>query len=203
MSEEAVHKMTKRQLQAIETKKKIYNAAIHVINEKGFSNASIEDITTCADVSKGSFYTYFESKEALVFYTFQQSDEVYEKALSKVKDKDFLSMITQFVKISYKEYELRGKGIIRAMVSNYFTFPDYNFYSEDRDLLKCLTIIVETGKQQGVLDVQTSTSQYVNLFLSTLVGTEVMWCLDETDSSLTDMIVQAVMVTAKGMTVKE
>lgn len=191
--------MTRRQLQAIETKNKIYNAAIAVINEKGFTNASIEDITSRADVSKGSFYTYFESKEALVFYTFQQSDEVYEWAFSQVKDKDFLSMIMQFVKISYQEYEKRGKGIIKAMVSNYFTFPDYNFYSGDRDLLKCLDLIIEQGKQQGVLDPETKNSQYVRLILSTLVGTEVMWCLDEQDSSLADMIVNAVMVTARGM----
>ncbi|MGI6110559.1 MAG: TetR/AcrR family transcriptional regulator [Eubacteriaceae bacterium] len=199
MEENHAAKMTRRQLQAIETKNKIYNAAIAVINEKGFTNASIEDITSRADVSKGSFYTYFESKEALVFYTFQQSDEVYEWAFSQVKDKDFLSMIMQFVKISYQEYEKRGKGIIKAMVSNYFTFPDYNFYSGDRDLLKCLDLIIEQGKQQGVLDPETKNSQYVRLILSTLVGTEVMWCLDEQDSSLADMIVNAVMVTARGM----
>jgi AcrR family transcriptional regulator len=199
LEENHAAKMTRRQLQAIETKNKIYNAAIAVINEKGFTNASIEDITSRADVSKGSFYTYFESKEALVFYTFQQSDEVYEWAFSQVKDKDFLSMIMQFVKISYQEYEKRGKGIIKAMVSNYFTFPDYNFYSGDRDLLKCLDLIIEQGKQQGVLDPETKNSQYVRLILSTLVGTEVMWCLDEQDSSLADMIVNAVMVTARGM----
>ena len=46
-------RLTKRQLQAIETKKKIYDAAVQVINEKGFGNVSIEDITTRANVAKG------------------------------------------------------------------------------------------------------------------------------------------------------
>ena len=191
--------MTKRQLQALETKNKIYNAAIAIINEKGFNNISIEDITTYANVAKGSFYTYFESKEALVFYTFKQSDEVYEKAFQKVKDKDFLSRIVHFIKISYKEYEKRGKGIIKAMVSNYFTFPDYNFYSKDRDLLKCLNKLIEQGKEQAVLDEDIPTYKYVNLILSTLVGVEVMWCIDDQGSSLSDMIAEAVHVTAMGM----
>jgi len=192
-------KMTKRQLQALETKNKIYNAAIAIINEKGFNNVSIEDITTYANVAKGSFYTYFESKEALVFYTFKQSDEVYEKAFKKVKDTDFLSRIVHFIKISYKEYEKRGKGIIKAMVSNYFTFPDYNFYSKDRDLLKCLNKLIEQGKAQNVLDQAIPTYKYVNLIMSTLVGVEVMWCIDDQGSSLSDMIAEAVQITAMGM----
>lgn len=192
-------KLTKRQLQAIETKNKIYNAAVAVINEKGFTNVSIEDITNYANVAKGSFYTYFESKESIVFYTFQQSDEVYIEAFEQIQGKDFLSMITCFVSISYTEYEKRGKGIIKAMVSNYFTFPDYNFYSEDRNLLKCLSLIVEKGKEQGYLEEEKPTVDYVNLLLSTLIGVEVMWCLDDKGQSLADMIAEAISVTAKGM----
>lgn len=192
-------KLTNRQLQALETKNKIYHAAVTVINEKGFHNTSIEDITSYADVAKGSFYTYFESKEAIVFYTFQQSDEMYEKAFAQIKDEDFLDMMIHFVKISYKEYEKRGKGIIKAIVSSYFTFIDYNFYSEDRDLLKCLNLIVERGKEQGVLDTQIPAGRYVSLLLSTLVGVEVMWCLDDQGSSLSDMIADAVRITTEGM----
>lgn len=192
-------RLTSRQLQALETKNKIYQAAVTVINEKGFQNTSIEDITSYADVAKGSFYTYFESKEAIVFYTFQQSDEMYEKAFAQIKDEDFLDMVVHFVKISYKEYEKRGKGIIKAIVSGYFTFTDYNFYSEDRDLLKCLNRIIEKGKEQGVLDVEIPTGRYVNLLLSALVGVEVMWCLDDQGNSLSDMIADAVRITTRGM----
>lgn len=199
MSDDKAVRMTKRQMQAIETKNKIYNAAIAVINEKDFHNVSIEDITNYANVAKGSFYTYFESKEALVFYTFQQSDEMYGKAFAKVKEEDFFSMILHFVQISYKEYEKRGKGIIKAIVSNYFTFTDCNFYSEDRDLLKYLNRIVERGKAENVLDDQVSTKKYVKLLLSTLVGVEVMWCLDDQGNSLSDMITEAIRVTAEGM----
>ena len=81
-------RLTKRQLQAIETKKKIYDAAVQVINEKGFGNVSIEDITTRANVAKGSFYTYFTSKEDLLFDTFRQSDAVYAQAFAQVQDED-------------------------------------------------------------------------------------------------------------------
>lgn len=199
LEEENGSKLTNRQLQALETKNKIYNAAVTVINEKGFHNTSIEDITSYADVAKGSFYTHFESKEAIVFYTFQQSDEMYNKAFAQIKDEDFLDMMIHFVKISYTEYEKRGKGIIKAIVSSYFTFTDYNFYSKDRDLMKCLNKIIEKGKEQEVLDIHIPTDRYVNLLLSTLVGVEVMWCLDDQGNSLADMIADAVRITTVGM----
>lgn len=191
--------MTKRQLQAIETKNRIYNAALEVINEKGFNNVSIEDITNRAEVAKGSFYTYFESKEALLFETFRQSDEIYEKAFAELGDEMFLNKIVHFVKISYEQYEKRGKGIIKAIVANYFTFPDNTFYGEDRALLKCLKEIVEIGKSEKALSGKVMTSKYVSQLLSTLIGIEVMWCIDDQGMNLADMASGAIEVTARGM----
>lgn len=192
-------RMTKRQLQAVETKNKIYAAALREINEKGFGSVSIEDITTAANVAKGTFYTHFESKEALVLYTFTQSDEIYRQAYEQVAGLDFLEMVTRFVRISYTEYEKRGKGIIKAMISNYFTLPGYNFYGRDRSLLQCLGKIVESGKAEGALDAAAPTDWYVGMLLSTMVGVEVMWCFDEQERRLADMIQEAVRVTAAGL----
>lgn len=192
-------KGTRRQIQAMETKNKIYNAAIKKINEKGFNNVSIEDITAEANVAKGTFYTHFESKEAVVFYTYKNSDEVYKQAYEQVKHLDFYSMVTQFARISYIEYEKRGKGIIEAMITNYFAKPGYNVYGKDRALLKCLGAIVESGKKEEVLDTAISTDKYVDILLSTLVGVEVLWCFESQTVSLSDMIEAAICVTAKGM----
>ncbi|MCD8084262.1 MAG: TetR/AcrR family transcriptional regulator [Clostridiales bacterium] len=197
LSEE--HHMTKRQLQAIETRNRIYNAAVEIINEKGFNNVSIEDITIRANVAKGSFYTHFDSKEALVFYTFQQSDIVYEKAYRQICGLRFLPMIRKFVRISYQEYEKRGKGIIRAIISNYFSFPDYNFYNDDRSLLKCLSSIIEKGKTDGDLAVEKPTRDYVNVILSTLIGVETLWCFDDQGRSLADLIEETIAIVANGM----
>ena len=113
-------KLTKRQQQALETEARIYKAATEVINEKGLNNTSIEDITTRAGVAQGSFYTYFKSKEDVVLYTFQNADNVYERAFEKIPAKGFVERIVTFAKISSQEYEKNGKGIIKAFTSLYF-----------------------------------------------------------------------------------
>jgi AcrR family transcriptional regulator len=47
------------------TLRKILDAARHEFGERGFSDSSIVGITQRAGVALGTFYTYFESKEAL------------------------------------------------------------------------------------------------------------------------------------------
>ena len=49
-----------------ENKNKIIEVALKLINEKGFDNVSISEITKEAGVSKGAFYIHFESKEDLI-----------------------------------------------------------------------------------------------------------------------------------------
>lgn len=196
-------KMTKRQLQALNTKNKIYESAVTIINDKGFNNTTIEDIAQHAHVAKGSFYTYFDSKEALILYTFQQSDDIYEKAFEQVDGKDFLSSMLAFVKLSYGQYEKRGKGIMKAFISNYFTFPEYDFYGDERGLVRCLHKFVELGKKEGLLRRETPSNQYVSILISALVGVEVMWCMDVEDHSLMDMAVNVVETTLKGMIIRE
>ncbi len=44
----------------------ILNSALKLFLEKGFSATSVEEITKLAGISKGSFYTYFHSKESLL-----------------------------------------------------------------------------------------------------------------------------------------
>ena len=121
------------------------------------------------------------------------------RPISRFRKLSFLPMITQFVRLSYPEYEKRGKGIIRAMVSSYFTQNDQEYYGDDRVLLQCLRGIVDRGKQDGLLDERISTNEYAHILLSTMIGVEILWCFDKQGRSLADMMEQAVRVTARGM----
>jgi AcrR family transcriptional regulator len=47
-------------------KERIYAAALELFEEKGFDQTSIEEITERADVARGTFFTHFHNKDALV-----------------------------------------------------------------------------------------------------------------------------------------
>ena len=68
-----------------ENKNKIIDVALKLINEKGFDNVSVSEITKEAGVSKGAFYIHFESKEDLLekqmrmFYDEFKLDDTHSK----------------------------------------------------------------------------------------------------------------------------
>lgn len=59
-------KLGKRKMQAIETRKKIYESADQLFKKFGFNNVSVDSIVEMAGVSKGSFYVHFDSKNSLI-----------------------------------------------------------------------------------------------------------------------------------------
>lgn len=63
------------------TLNQLLNAAIKVFYEKGYSNASINDITNEADVATGTFYVYFDSKETLYRFLLLQCSHMIRKNL--------------------------------------------------------------------------------------------------------------------------
>ncbi|NLK37760.1 MAG: TetR/AcrR family transcriptional regulator [Epulopiscium sp.] len=61
-----VKKIDKRKAQGAETKKKLYEVAERLYQERNVSEVSIEDITNEVGITKGGFYVHFESKDALI-----------------------------------------------------------------------------------------------------------------------------------------
>src|ERR1035437_7115873 len=55
--------MGRRQRRAAETRLRLFRCALELFAERGFSSVTVEDITEAADVGKGTFFNYFESKD--------------------------------------------------------------------------------------------------------------------------------------------
>ncbi len=59
-------KPSRSQKRSIATRRKLLAAARSVFSEKGFDLTRIDDITERADVGKGTFYNYYQTKEELI-----------------------------------------------------------------------------------------------------------------------------------------
>lgn len=62
-------------------REEIISAAQKLIIQKGYRKTSVEDITKEAGIAKGSFYTYFKSKDSLMESIFSEKIEVLSKGL--------------------------------------------------------------------------------------------------------------------------
>lgn len=112
---ENINKMNKREIQSIETRKKIIAAGDKAFAKKGMSNTQIKDICDEAGVSIGTFYHYFENKDDLIVKRFWEFDEPY----TKLSDTDFATedAIKNIVDFSlYFAREAFNKGKKDAMI---------------------------------------------------------------------------------------
>src|ERR1019366_7028023 len=57
------HGMGRRERRAAETRLRLFRTALQLFADRGLSNVTVEDITEAADVGKGTFFNYFESKD--------------------------------------------------------------------------------------------------------------------------------------------
>lgn len=70
-----------------ETRERLLDAALRLMAERGMAGVAINEITEAADVGFGSFYNYFESKEAIYDALIKQVFEDFGDALDRlVKD---------------------------------------------------------------------------------------------------------------------
>ena len=60
------------EMREVGKKELIVSSAKKVILEKGYKNVSVEDITNEAGIAKGSFYTYFKSKNLVIDYILEE-----------------------------------------------------------------------------------------------------------------------------------
>ena len=76
--------MAKKNLK--KTKSKIVSAAWKLFYEQGYEDTTIEEIIEESGTSKGSFYHYFEGKDALLGSLAYMMDEKYEELEPTIAD---------------------------------------------------------------------------------------------------------------------
>jgi AcrR family transcriptional regulator len=79
----------------IEKKQKIMNIALHLFAEEGYAHTSIDKIATMANISKGLMYTYFHSKDDLLYQIYHTSVQTMASDLfhDNMESEEFVSAI--------------------------------------------------------------------------------------------------------------
>jgi AcrR family transcriptional regulator len=58
--------LSRRERHSAAVRQRLFDAAMRLFADRGFTQTTVEDITNAADVGKGTFFNYFPSKEELL-----------------------------------------------------------------------------------------------------------------------------------------
>jgi AcrR family transcriptional regulator len=95
-----------------ETNKRLLKVARQLFSKKGIYWAKVEDITELADLGKGTFYKYFDSKETIIRVLLEQGLE------------ELLEETNQAVAAAQSDSKILSK-VIEARVNFFLKYPDY------------------------------------------------------------------------------
>lgn len=104
-------------------KRKILEKAFELFRKNGYMDTKVEDITKALGISKGSFYTYFKTKEELLCELLESKKKSEMEKYSKVKiDENPKKTLENFIKERFKSIlELLNNvdiGIMNSFAQN-------------------------------------------------------------------------------------
>ena len=156
------------------TKRKIVAAAWKLFYEQGYDD-TVDDIIRASGTSKGSFYHYFEGKDALLSTLSLLFDEKYEELLAGIDPE-----MDRFDMLLWLNAELF------AMIENtvLVTRGDKHLLDRNRVYYKALRRIAAEGQERGELRSDLPVNEITKLYAVCERALLYDWCICEGDYSL-------------------
>jgi AcrR family transcriptional regulator len=179
--------LTKRQIQAQNTRDLIYRTAIELMEQKGFQNIKVEEICKAAGVSVGSFYNCFKSKNDILSEVFRQIDEYFlNNVFDKLNEGTSVERINSYFEI-YAVYNVE-RGI--EFVKQLYGVHNNLFITKGRYLQTVLKNIIEAGQENGQITKDMSSDEIVEFLFIAIRGVIYHWCLNDGQFDLVERVSQ-------------
>ena len=179
----------------IDTREKLYHAAMSVMSEKGYQNATIRDICKRANVSPATFYSYYHTKSDILSDLYLMGDTFYLNIFPKILiGKDSLEQLRMFTS-SYARLNMStGLEAMRLLYN-----PENEWFIKHRPLLDSLLDIVTRGQAEGALTADLCADSLVEYILTLLRGVCYSWCIHNASFDLEERMLEAINLLIQGI----
>lgn len=169
------------------TKGRIISAAWRLFYEQGYEATTVEDIVFESGTSKGSFYHYFDGKDALMGTLSTVFDEKYE-ALMPTLDPE-LGAIETLAYINHELYIMIESSVsidllTRLLSTQLLARGEKHLLDRSRVYFRLLRQIVRQGMERGEFRPDLTADEIVNSFAMWERAQLYDWCLCGGDYSL-------------------
>ena len=162
------------------TKKKIVSDAWKLFYEQGYDSTTIEDIVELSGTSRGSFYHYFEGKDALLGTLSDVFDEKYEELLGEMDPEmnsfDKLMFLNQEL-FTMIENTISLELLARLYSTQLVTSADKHLLDRNRVYYKVIRRIAAEGQQRGEITADMTANEIAKIYAMCERALLYDWCL--------------------------
>ncbi len=134
------------------TKSKIVDAAWSLFREKGYDETTIEDIISLSGTSKGTFYHYFNGKDALLGSLSDIFDSYYEELVERLDPG--MNSVDKLIFLSCEAHKMIGERIQPDLLASLYssqvvTRGDKHLLNQNRFYHRLVHQLVDEGLRRG------------------------------------------------------
>ena len=134
------------------TKRRIFNTAVKLFSDKGYDNASVEEITAIAGVAKGSLYYHFAKKEDIFDLILQEGMKLLRNSI-EIKTRNCESSLDKIKAIILVEIKVivRYEDFLNVVLSQIWGEEEKNKKCKKAvfEYIKIIEKIVQEGIENG------------------------------------------------------
>ena len=169
------------------TRGKIITAAWDLFYEQGYEDTTVEEIIEKSGTSKGSFYHYFEGKDALLGSLSYIFDEEYERLQGELDEN--MNSFDKLLYLNSKLFEMIEERIDMDLLTRLYstqlvTKGEKHLLDNKRLYYKLLRKIVTVGQKKGELSQKLTVNEIVKIYAMGERSLLYDWCLCNGDYSL-------------------
>ena len=169
------------------TKARIVSAAWKLFYEQGYEDTTVEDIIFESETSKGSFYHYFDGKDALLSSLSVLFDEQYELLMARPdlpqNSVDLLCFLNRAL-FETIENTVAIDLLARLFSSQLVTHGEKHLLDRNRTYYKLLRRIVTEGQERGEIRTDLTVGEIARAYAMFERGLMYDWCLSGGEYSL-------------------
>ena len=176
-----------RDSRAQQTREKLLKSALMLIKEKGYHNTTVRDICANANVSIGTFYSYFPAKNDLFFSIYLDADKYFSESVALNMTGSALEKIVDYFRY-YAQINLNtGLDLMKILYQS-----DNPFFSKHRPMQRVFEGIIEGGLKSGELKSDLEAGKIVDYFFVLARGCCYNWCVSNGEYDLEKQITEYV-----------
>lgn len=166
---------SKRQLQAEQTKDRLFQAAVALLAEQDFDSITIRDIVARAGVSIGTFYNYYANKMEVFYETYRVADHYFTDTVAPQ-----LTQPTAYQRIlAFFRHYARYSGELTDMRMTKLLYnPDNPFFNRDphQGIVGVLMRQLQEGLDSGELAGEDTAEEIAEYLMIAVRGLVYHWC---------------------------
>ena len=175
----AKNNLTLREQRSLELKQKIYKVSMNLFEKRGYKNVKVSDICDAANISTGTFYYYFNSKEQVFLAYSDVADDYFEKAASKIKGGSAAETLHKLVQRKIEMSVGTGVDVLQHGFIAELNAHYNGSFNIERKAYKVFQSVIEEGIASGEFRADVDPATVVSLMRYWIGGMTLHWCIEE------------------------